>query len=77
VALGAGKRDEVVCARRDVRVDRCLGSRDGTHSHRLGVLAVAADHEADDRGADRECESDQDNQSLGDDRGGIELAADG
>jgi hypothetical protein len=63
VALGARKRDEVVCSRRDVRVDR-LGSHNGAHGHRLAALAVAADHEAHDPGADGEREGNQDDQSL-------------
>ena len=77
MALGARERDEVVCPRRDVRVDRRLGSCNSTDGHRLGALAVAADHESDDRGADGECESDQDDQRLSCDRGDVELPADG
>jgi hypothetical protein len=76
VALGARKRDEVVCSSRDVRVD-LLGSNNGTHGHRLAALAPAAHHEAHDPGADGECEGDQDDQGLGSDGGDIELASDG
>jgi hypothetical protein len=76
VALGARKRDEVVCSGGDVRVD-FLGSRNGTHGHRLAALAVAAHHEADDRGADCERQGDQDDQSLSSDGGDVELASDG
>jgi len=43
----------------------------------LPLLAVAADHEAHDPGADGECEGDQDDQSLGSDGGNIELASNG
>jgi hypothetical protein len=76
VALGARKRDEVVCSGRDVRVD-LLGSRNCTHGHRLAALAPAAHHEAHDPGADGEREGNQDDQSLSSDRGDVELASDG
>jgi hypothetical protein len=59
-----------------VRVDP-LGSHNGTHSHGLAALAVAADHEAHDPGADGEREGNQDDQSLSSDRGDVELPADG
>ena len=76
MALGARKGDKVVCSGRDVRADG-LGSRNSTHGHRLAALAVAADHEPHDPGADGECEGDQDDQSLGSDGGNIELASNG
>jgi hypothetical protein len=75
VALGARKRDEVVCSSRDARVD-FLGSRNGTYGYRLAALAIAAHHEADDRGADCEREGDQDDQSLSSDSWDVELASD-
>jgi hypothetical protein len=76
VALGARKRDEVVCSGRDVRVD-LLGSRNCTHGHRLAALAAAAHHETDDSGSEGECEGNQDDQSLSGDSGDVELASDG
>jgi hypothetical protein len=59
-----------------MRVDR-LGRRNCTHGYRLAALAVAAYDEADDPGADRESEGDQDDQSLSSDSGDVELASDG
>jgi len=58
-------------------VDRGLRGRNRAGRDRLGALAVAANDKADDGGADREPDRDQDDCRLRCDRGGVELAADG